>query len=44
MRDGLSNESIEKMIREYMWKKYKDGWEAQDQGKEHRESMTQIGG
>tara|TARA_B100001146_G_scaffold215049_1_gene216963 strand:+ start:533 stop:1573 length:1041 start_codon:yes stop_codon:yes gene_type:complete len=44
MRDGVSNESIEQMIRKSMWKKYKDGWEAQAQGQEHRESMTQIGG
>jgi len=44
MRDGDSNESIEQMIRKSMRKKYKDGWEAQGQGKEHRESMTQIGG
>ena len=44
MRDGVSNESIEQMIRKSMWKKYKDGWEAQAQGQGHRESMTQIGG
>jgi len=27
-----------------MWKKPIDGWKAQRSGKEHRESMTQIGG
>ena len=27
-----------------MMKKYKDGWQAQNQGNENRESMTQIGG
>ena len=44
MRNGFSNEGIESLIRKSMMKKYKDGWEAQNQGNENRESMTQIGG
>ena len=44
MRNGFSDEGIESLIRESMMKKYKDGWEAQNQGNENRESMTQIGG
>ena len=44
MRNGFSNEGIESLIRESMMKKYKDGWKAQNQGNENRESMTQIGG
>jgi cyclic pyranopterin phosphate synthase len=44
MRTGKTNEHIKKMIRGTMMKKFKDGWEAQNQGNNHRESMTQIGG
>lgn len=44
MRSGASNEEIQEKIQKTMWKKLKDGWEAQHHGNEHRESMTQIGG
>ena len=44
MRSGKTDEHIEKMIRGSMMKKFKDGWEAQNQGNNKRESMTQIGG
>ncbi len=44
MRSGASDEEIQDKIRKVMWNKLKDGWEAQQYGKEHRESMTQIGG
>ena len=44
MRAGKSNSYIETMIQETMMQKMKDGWEAQNQGNENRESMTQIGG
>jgi len=44
MRSDASNEDIQDKIQKTMWKKLKDGWEAQHHGKEHRESMTQIGG
>ena len=44
MRDGKNNTEIEDMIRNTMKKKYIDGWEAQNQGNDNRESMTQIGG
>ena len=44
MRTGKTDEHIEKMIRGSMMKKFKDGWEAQNQGNNKRESMTQIGG
>jgi len=35
---------IKDMIYGTMKKKFKDGWEAQNQGNENRKSMTQIGG
>jgi molybdenum cofactor biosynthesis protein A len=44
MRIGKTDIEIEDMIRNTMKKKYKDGWEAQNQGNDNRESMTQIGG
>jgi cyclic pyranopterin phosphate synthase len=44
MRNRSSNEEIESLICDSMMKKYKDGWEAQNQGNVNRESMTQIGG
>ncbi len=44
MRNGSSNEEIGSLIRDSMMKKYKDGWEAHNQGNDNRESMTQIGG
>ena len=44
IRQRLSEVTIKDMIREAMGKKMIDGWTAQRQGKEHRESMTQIGG
>jgi len=44
MRNGASDKEIEKMFRNTMWKKFQDGWGAQNQGKDQRESMTQIGG
>ena len=44
MRTGKTDEHIEKMICGSMMKKFKDGWEAQNQGNNKRESMTQIGG
>jgi len=44
MRNGKLDEQIEEMIRGAMLNKFKDGWEAQSQGRDTRESMTQIGG
>ena len=44
MRNGESDMEISKIIRSTMKTKFKDGWEAQNQGSENRESMTQIGG
>ncbi len=44
MRSGTSDEEIGSLIRDAMMKKHKDGWDAQDQGNDNRESMTQIGG
>lgn len=44
MRNGSSDEAIAHLMREAMWLKPRDGWEAQHQGDHHRESMTQIGG
>ena len=44
MRNGKDSQQIEKMIKDTMNKKFKDGWDAQNQGNENRESMTQIGG
>jgi len=44
MRSGATNEEIQIEIQQTMWNKLKDGWEAQHLGKDHRESMTQIGG
>ena len=44
IRNGASDSEIEKLIRGAMQKKLKDGWIAQNQGKDSRGSMTQIGG
>jgi len=44
LRGSKTDYEIENMIRNTMKKKFKDGWEAQNQGNENRESMTQIGG
>ena len=44
IRNGESNHDIKNMIRNAMTEKLRDGWTAQDQGQDQRESMTQIGG
>ncbi|MBC8346817.1 MAG: GTP 3',8-cyclase MoaA [Candidatus Marinimicrobia bacterium] len=44
MRNGKTDIEIEDMIRTTIKKKYIDGWKAQNQGNDNRESMTQIGG
>ncbi len=44
IRNGKSYREIQGMIRHAMYEKFQDGWEAQNQGKTKRESMTQIGG
>jgi len=44
MRMGKTDMMIKDMIYGTMKKKFKDGWEAQNQGNENRKSMTQIGG
>ena len=44
MRTGMQDSEIARLIIGAMQKKLKDGWIAQSEGKESRESMTQIGG
>ena len=44
MINGSSNKVIKDLIRETMRNKLMDGWSAQREGKDQRESMTQIGG
>ena len=44
IRSGMPDSGIKSLIRGAMKKKLKDGWTAQNQGKDPRESMTQIGG
>lgn len=44
MRRGAADTEIRTLFRQAMWVKSEDGWEAQHQGDNHRESMTQIGG
>ena len=44
IRNGESNHDIKNMIRNAMTEKLRDGWTAQHQGQDQRESMTQIGG
>ena len=44
IRNGESNQDIKNMIKNAMTKKLRDGWTAQNQGQDQRESMTQIGG
>ena len=40
----MSDVEIKDLILFAMQKKLKDGWVAQNQGEDSRESMTQIGG
>jgi len=44
IRNGKNRLQIENMIRNTMNKKFKNGWNAQNQGNDNRKSMTQIGG
>ena len=44
LRNGASDSDIADLMLKEMWRKPIDGWAAQKAGKEHRESMTQIGG
>jgi len=44
LRNNCSDLEIKKIIKEGMYKKSKDGWEAHKKGLELRNSMTQIGG
>jgi len=44
IRNGRSNQDIKNLIRNAMTEKLRDGWTAQHQGQDQRESMTQIGG
>ncbi len=44
IRSGMSEKEIKDLILLAMRKKLKDGWIAQNQGEDSRESMTQIGG
>ena len=44
IRTGMSDVEIKDLILFAMQKKLKDGWLAQNQGEDSRESMTQIGG
>ena len=44
IRNGMKNEGLKNLIVGSMQKKLKDGLIAQNQGKDSRESMTQIGG
>ena len=44
LRNNYSDIEIENIIKEGMYKKSKDGWEAHKKGLELRNSMTQIGG
>ena len=44
IRSGMPEDRIKNLIRGAMQKKLKDGWTAQSEGKDQRESMTQIGG
>ena len=44
MRTGMQDSEIARLIIGAMQKKLKDGWIAQSEGNESRESMTQIGG
>jgi len=44
IRGGMNDYTIKNMIRDTMQKKFINGWVAQNQGIESRESMTQIGG
>ena len=44
LRNNCSDLEIKKIIKEGMYQKSKDGWEAHKKGLELRNSMTQIGG
>ena len=44
IRKNLTNEEIKRIIKQGMFKKLKDGWEAHKKGSEYKSSMTQIGG
>ncbi|MCH8069707.1 MAG: GTP 3',8-cyclase MoaA [Candidatus Marinimicrobia bacterium] len=44
IRDRCSDEEIGQLLKNAMWQKLKDGYEAQNHSDHHRESMTQIGG
>jgi len=44
LRNGASDSDIADLMLKAMWRKPIDGWAAQKAGKEHRGSMTQIGG
>ena len=44
LMNGSTDNDIADLLLKAMWKKPIDGWKAQRSGKEHRESMTQIGG
>jgi len=41
---NFTNEEIKRIIKQGMFKKLKDGWEAHKKGSEYKSSMTQIGG
>ena len=44
IRQNLTNQEIKRIIKQGMYKKLKDGWEAHKKGFEYKSSMTQIGG
>ena len=44
INNGISHEKLALEIKKVMFRKEKDGWIAQNNGKKIRESMTQIGG
>lgn len=44
IRNGISDIDLKSLIKKSMKNKLIDGWEAQNQGSDNRESMTQIGG
>jgi hypothetical protein len=44
LRSDKSDSYLKNIIRDTMFKKFKDGWEANKKGLDQRGSMTQIGG
>jgi hypothetical protein len=44
IQNGGTDEDLKAMLKQTMWEKACDGWEAQDMGEETRVSMVQIGG